>query len=82
MFVYRYFYSCSGAQPSQWSFGVSASGGESQASLDTDKTGNIWVKESLAVIFPRYSSAAQLSGALQSLWTEGNGRSTGRKDDS
>lgn len=62
MFVNRYFYSCSGAQPSQWSSSVSAS------STDTNTSGRIWVKESLAVIFPWYSSAAQLSGELLRLW--------------
>lgn len=60
MFVSRYFYSCSGAQPSQWSYSVSAS------STDTKPSG--WVKESLVVIFPWYSSAAQLSGELQRRW--------------
>lgn len=62
MFVNRYFYSCSGAQPSQWSYSVSAS------STDTNTSGRMWVKESLAVIFPWYSSAARLPGELQRLW--------------
>lgn len=68
MLVYCYFYICSGEQPSQWSVGVSASWGESQTSSDTDKTGKIWVKESLAVIFLRYSSGCTaLWGFAESL---------------
>lgn len=56
-----------GARPSQWSVGAAASGGETQTSSDSDTSGGIWVKESLAVIFGGIPRAARLSGALPSL---------------
>ena len=56
-----------GARPSQWSVGAPASGGETQTSWDSDTSGEIWVKESLAVIFGGIPRAARLSGALPSL---------------
>lgn len=56
-----------GARPSQWSVGAPASGGETETSSDTDTSGGIWVKESLAVIFGGIPRAVWLSGALPSL---------------